>query len=42
MTMVTLPKIMSIAAIIMFLSSFHVPEGNKKLSSIILVDLWPL
>lgn len=39
MTMVTLPQSMSVAPIIMYLSTFSVPEGNKKSPSVTLIDL---
>lgn len=39
MTLVTLPQFMSIAAIIRYLSTFYVPEGNKKSPIITPVDL---
>lgn len=39
MTTVTLPQFMSVAAIIMYLSTFSIPEGNKKSPSVTLGDL---
>lgn len=36
MTTVTLPKFISVAAIIMYLSTFSVPEANKEPLSVTL------